>query len=278
MNSTLQRMLLPMLAAIAVAGCDKQIVPSKTETRKPAPETVIVLPQVAPNYAPGESAVRAFFDAWSNRDYEAMFARAIHSGKSVDRLVACMLESPIRWRNLTVTGEQAAGDELRVFLSVEVTDLDSAFAACLLNVERQVLFDCHPLHFRLSPSDLGIERWTTVRQTWRLLRTGDTWLIDLRAEGGSKALPENVMNYVMRAARLGAVGVLIPDAHTDEEKQYNICFVLAGWLMGTCENLGIPEDVSARSDRVQPLIERARANLERLDEGERAFWKDHPRN
>jgi len=147
--------------------------------------------------------VRTFFKNWEYKQFLKMHGQTVHS-RNEDVFVTEMAQTPIRWRNLVILSEKQSGDDWEVNLSMEVTDITSAFAACMLNLKYPPdLNSDHPA-FRFSPAALKIEQWMPVKQSWRVVNLDGKNYIDLCA-GDSKG--DRQQHYELCSGRRQPKGI-----------------------------------------------------------------------
>ena len=180
----------------------KEVQPPENTT---TPATVVAKKPVAPTPANpvmelsankkfdvGGALVRSFFKNWEYSRYDAMHAQTVNS-RNEGFFALCLKQTPISWRNLNIISEKRVGDDWDVDLSVEVTDLTSAFAGIIVNTMVPPGNNSDHI-FRFSPKSLNIEHFMNVRQTWHVVTLEGKNMIDIMAKTERHS---NIMNYVL---------------------------------------------------------------------------------
>lgn len=209
---------------------------------------------------PAGKAVKLFFKNWEFKQYEKMCSQTVHS-RDEEIFVQRMRETPIEWRNLVILSEEASGDDWEVSLSLEVTDVASAFAACVINLLYTSDKDSKKSAFRLTPSFLAIQRFMPINQTWRVINLDGKYFIDLCVVGSKGKRHENVMNYVLDAGILND----FPAISAVPSKSDGMAISASAWLAMACINMNIPaEDAESIMKEAVPLVDTAKVNLKQL--------------
>ncbi len=219
-------------------GCEKETVKEvqKQPAVEPAPTAVSVPKPVATeSVGPGGKLVQAFFKNWTFNLYDEMWAQTAHS-RDKEVFVKSLKGTPIHWRNLQIISEEPDGDDWKVTLSVEVTDIRAAFAACLINAQLTPA-DQTP-HFMMSPAMLGIEKFETIKQTWKVVNLNQKQIIDVGAGQAGVERKENILNYVLDAADMeGGIASRLIDKDNPRETG-----IVTEWLTMAALNRGLSTD------------------------------------
>jgi hypothetical protein len=149
----------------------------------------------------GGSLVQSFFKNWESKNYSEMHAQTIFSreqGFFVERI----LNTPIERRNFKILSENQVGKDWEVEVSMEVTDIKSALASTLINLEHYPEPNSLRRNLLVTPAFLGIQEFMPVKQTWSILNVDGKYFIDICSAGSKKKRHENIMNYILDAGIL----------------------------------------------------------------------------
>jgi hypothetical protein len=271
MKSMTRGAVLVGLLALIASGCGYKLeAPKASES-----DVDKISKEIRPtkSYGPAGKVVQSFFKNWEYKRYKQMCAQTVHS-REEDVFIKHMRGTPIHCRNMEILSEKPSDDGYTVDVSIEVTDLKSGFAACIINAKYPGGKDSELPPFRLSPEFLGIQRFMTVQQTWSVVSLDGEYFIDVGAAGSKGKRHSNVMNYVLDAAELDnlAEGPGI----SDEER---IAGTVATWLATASLNMDIPKDDTVEiMVGAKPLYKKAEANLDDLVRRSRALHKSDDKN
>jgi hypothetical protein len=216
--------------------------------------------KVVKDIGPAGKVVQSFFKNWEFRRFKQMQAQTVHS-RDEDFFVEQMEKTPIQWRNLSILAERESGDDREVDISLEVTDIPCAFAACMVNLRSPQKDKAGKLAFWLTPESLEIQSFMPVKQTWLLVKLDEKYFIDVCAAGSKKKRHENVMNYVLDASDLE----FLPFDALGGSDENKLMTAASAWLAGVFLNMNIPveesKDVIAKS---KPLFDKAQVNMKDL--------------
>lgn len=208
---------------------DKPALTVKSKTREPN-QTITANSEVKE----AGKFVQSFFKNWRYERYKEMHAQTVHSRPS-DTFIRLISQTPIRWKNARILSQVSNGDDWDVLLSVDITDTVSAFAGCMVNINTSPDPDPNKSAYRFSPEFLGIEKFMTVRQEWRVVKLDNTMAIDIGAGASPIKRHSNIMNYVLDAGYIN-----VPpsgDEGLNEKQKYNATIE---WLATVFVNLDIP--------------------------------------
>jgi len=179
--------------------------------------------------------VQSFFKNWEFKRYSQMHRMTTHS-RDKDAFTKHLAETPITWRNIIIKSEEQVGDDWKVNISMEVTDPACAFASCIINLEFPPDADSDGPKFRLTPSLLEIQDFMPIEQTWHVVNLDGEYFIDCCSGDSKHNRTDNIMNYVLDAANLGALE--LPSSSREER----ISTDAAVWLAMVATDLGISNE------------------------------------
>lgn len=217
MKKSIERCLVLMtLFVLVVCGCDKKEEPVKS-------------------FGPAGKLVQSFFKNWEFERYQEMHAQTVHSRRE-EFFVKFMQETPIEWKNMVILSEEPYGDDWKVTLSVDVTDVACALAACRLNAKIPSAPGSSLPDFAMTPRFLGIQKFMPIKQVWRVINLDGKYFIDICAAESKGERHENIMNYVLDASDMDSV-LPIPEGASSEDKE---ALVVTAWLTKIVMDFNIP--------------------------------------
>lgn len=220
---------------------------------------------------PAGKLVQSFFKNWEFKRYKQMHAQTVHS-RDADIFVKRMEGTPIEWRNLKILSEEQSGSDWDVNVSVDVTNVTCMFAACMVNLQFPKDKNSDMPDFHLSPSFLGIQKFMTMNQKWKIIGLDGEYFIDMGAMGSKVKREDNVMNYVLDAGSLADFPMELGPNREDQ-----IILKASMWLAFVCLDLAIPkEDTEGILIKSKPLYETAKKNLKELAEKIRSLSPKKP--
>jgi len=264
MKATAKVVTLFVFLALAINGCDKKVEKNKDGALKIEGEynSEKANNQIksTDSLGPAGKMVRSFFKNWEFKRFKQMHAQTVNS-RDKELFIKYMEGTPIQWRNLSILSEDASGDDWSVNLSVEVTDVTCAFAACMINLTYPLKSDSGEPTFEMSPAFLQIQRFMPVNQTWRIVNLDGEYFIDICSGESKGERHENVMNYVLDAS--GIIG--IPTESLPLSKENKIALSASSWLAIIRMDMDIPmEEIEGIMRKSVPLFKQARSNLKEL--------------
>lgn len=208
---------------------------------------------------PGGALVNSFMKNWEFKRFAQMHEQTVHS-RERRIFIDQMEKTPINWRNFAILSEKQVGEDWEVGVSLEVTDVQSAFAACVLNLQYAPEEVFRKRNFTATPALLGIERFTPIKQTWRVVNLDGKYFIDVCAAGSKRQRYENIMNYILGAGSIGFFG-------SNRENKF---LSAAAWLSLAMIDLNLPADQAKEiMEESRRLNKKAEQNmlkmLERID-------------
>jgi len=196
---------------------------------------------------PGGSLVQSFFKNWELNHFSQMHAQTVNS-RDQGFFVERMLNTPIERRNVKILSEKQVGKDWEVEVSMEVTDIKSALASSLINLQHYPKKDSLKRNILVTPAFLGIQEFMPVRQTWSVVNLDGKYFIDICSTGSKKMRHENIMNYILDA------GLLLPLRDWQE--------AAGTWLEIVMRDLNLPiEDADRIIDASLVLKERGEKEL-----------------
>ncbi len=243
------------------------IAPAPVQPVAPAPSAPVQPIEPVSKLGPAGQAVETFFRNLEFERYREMWGQTVHS-RNEDVFVDCLKNTPIRCTNYRVVSEEKDGENWSVSVAADLTEVTSAFAACMINT--QITDDDKVARFRFKPLMLGIEAMAPFKQQWRVIKLDNHYLIDLGA-GESKVLRQsNFMNYVLDAARIMDFGAAARGSTNRGVSQ------AAAWLAIVSNDLGLTQEQNDKviEDSV-PLVNRGLLKLKEFVDQSKAL-KQNP--
>ncbi|MFA5986525.1 MAG: hypothetical protein WC819_04245 [Parcubacteria group bacterium] len=241
-KSVLQVLLLVLTVSFLVTGCKEE--PKKTEKK----------------IGQAGSAVQMFLRNMEFKRYEQMHAQTVNSREKLI-FVQSITQTPIVVKNAAVLSDRCSDTDgdCEVNVSMDVTDITSAFAAYIVNLRLSRDPDSTRSPFFFSPNILGIEKFIPIRQTWRVVKLDGAYFIDMGAGGEKTARHENIMNYVLDA---GVTEEDINKKSVDEKIDS-----ASMWLIFLSMDLNLsPEEMKTIIRNSAPLVDASIRNLSYMAE------------
>jgi hypothetical protein len=202
--------------------------------------------------SPGGLLVNSFFKNWEFKRYAQMHSQTVNS-REEDIFVNALAKTPIEWKKFSIIDEKQVGEDWEVTVSMEVTDVKSSFAACMVNLKYDPRTGPGPRKFLASPALLGIQQYMPIKQTWRVVNLDGKYFIDVCAAGSKKQRHENVMNYFLDTSDI----IVFPS----KDKFLSASF----WLAEVMMDLNIPEaEANAIIKESRHLGDKAEQNIMKL--------------
>lgn len=246
--------------ALATSGCARV-----EEVKKPDPpknEKANTAVTATKTLGPAGKLVQSFFKNWEFKRYEQMHAQTVNS-RDKKIFINRMMETPIAWRNVAILSEEPSDDDWRVTVSLEVTDVPCAFAACMVNLKYTIDRESEAPSFMMSPAFLDIQEFMAVNQTWRIVSLDGEHFIDVCAGSSKGKRHENIINYVLDAATLGD----FPSRFVSSSKSDRVAISASSWLALVCMDLKIQaEDAGDIMIKSRPLFRKAEDNMKNIVE------------
>jgi hypothetical protein len=214
------------------------IVAAPVQPAVPAPTAPTPPVEPVSKLGPAGQAVETFFRNLEFERYREMWAQTVHS-RNEDVFVDCLKTTPIRCTNYRVVSEEREGENWSVTVAADLTEVTSAFAACMINT--QIADDNEKVsRFKFKPAMLGIEEMAPFRQQWRVIKLDNRYLIDLGAGESKVERHSNFMNYVLDAARIVDFGA------TGKDSENSGVGRAAAWLTIVAGDLGLTQEQSGK--------------------------------
>lgn len=166
----------------------------------------------------------AFFDDWEKERFNELTSKVLDASEN-SHLAISLKVSPINVRNLKIISETPVSGGYDVALEIDVTDLESAYAACRINIVDAAKNGRSAPQFLFSPKMLGIERFKTMKQTWRVVDSNGKLLVDSKYQGDKTSRAQNIINYAFHALDILPFSVV-----TKEIGMSAADFVAGKWL------------------------------------------------
>jgi len=183
--------ILSMLILVVLAGCKKD------EGRKFSGKQVHFEQEIiVKSQGPGTDCVQEFFNLWRRKNYAGMQTITIRS-RERKFFIESMETAMVRFRKVVIKNEFRQGDDLKVELSLELTDPESIIAAAMFHMK--VYGNKYDLvkAATLGPAFFGIETFMKLNQTWHLKSINGNYKINVVASDPDLRRSSNAMNYVL---------------------------------------------------------------------------------
>jgi hypothetical protein len=231
------------LLIIAIVSCSSLALASPKHSQPKAAKPVA---------GAGEAFVQSFFDNWKRGQFEKMSKQVtpnepVYSLLFVNRLT----DTPISWKNLKIQSEKPTGDGWDVTFTLDVTDFESAFAGCRLNLKMPPSRVTNGITYRYTPAEFGIERFMNVRQTWHVVDAKPVRYISYEIDTGFLKGKLNVLNYFFVASNMRS----IEDRPISPKNEEDAFAVTQAWFARTASCLGLSIEESQSQSLWNAVVE-----------------------